>query len=476
MKRLLVAALCLSVALAQTTSTSTNVTGNILQPIDPSKVQIQVAYMNLFGRGGIPFLLINGQDYGRADRLNAEFNISQQSDTIVRVEKDGVVLLLPIDTTEAYAAQLNYNVQIGSKRIVGRAATLHNGRTLFLPLSTLAEAFGYQYVSGDKGSFVQPSAQLTNVASKIESKYDRLVIEINRNVKPVVTFSNNRLKLQFNGVGGSPANYTTGGQFVKMATVENNEKGLAVTMDLPSNTGYRYYSLPAQAGGRARVVLDVGNIFKREESQLAQLQEKPVIVLDAGHGGKDTGVNIGKPEKEVTLELSRQVGALLSKAGWQVRYTRTADVNPDLNSRADLARKSNVFLSLHLGAFPGASRNGITVYQSDGSTGLAIIDRIRNANNAKLFYAVSPYSSSQRLSNQLRSDLEGSGFQVSQGKLKRNVLLNNAPHAALLVELAWPQDENDAKLLRSGFKMSKMAESIARSVATYLTPKNVGTL
>jgi len=80
-------------------------------------------------------------------------------------------------------------------------------------------------------------------------------------------------------------------------------------------------------------------------------QTKPfIVVLDPGHGGKDPG-NLGNgfKEKEIVLDVSKQVGALLSDQGVKVIYTRTTDIFIELYDRAPIANKADadLFVSIH---------------------------------------------------------------------------------------------------------------------------------
>lgn len=91
-----------------------------------------------------------------------------------------------------------------------------------------------------------------------------------------------------------------------------------------------------------------------------QAQSKPfTIVLDAGHGGHDSG-NLGtkrydKSEKDIALEVTLKVGAILNDEAKDIKvlYTRTTDVYPDLWQRAKIANESNAdfFISIHCNFF-----------------------------------------------------------------------------------------------------------------------------
>lgn len=94
---------------------------------------------------------------------------------------------------------------------------------------------------------------------------------------------------------------------------------------------------------------------------------RPLVILDAGHGGADPGaIGIGGAyEKYVTLAYSRHVKAALEKTGrYRVRLTRDGDRFIPLRRRVGFARESkgDVFLSLHADSAPRAGVRGLSVY------------------------------------------------------------------------------------------------------------------
>ena len=84
--------------------------------------------------------------------------------------------------------------------------------------------------------------------------------------------------------------------------------------------------------------------------------QKPfIVVLDAGHGGKDSG-NIGNGfvEKDIVLDVTLQIGKILEKVpGIKVVYTRKTDVLIDLYRRGPIANEvdADIFVSIHCDAF-----------------------------------------------------------------------------------------------------------------------------
>lgn len=98
----------------------------------------------------------------------------------------------------------------------------------------------------------------------------------------------------------------------------------------------------------------------------AQKSEKFTVVLDAGHGGKDTGAHYhGKMEKEANLEVTLKVGKILEQnPNINVIYTRKTDVFIELRERAKIANRANanLFVSIHCNANKNTSAYGSETY------------------------------------------------------------------------------------------------------------------
>lgn len=101
--------------------------------------------------------------------------------------------------------------------------------------------------------------------------------------------------------------------------------------------------------------------------QWADAQRLFTVVLDAGHGGKDSGtVGNGGKEKDITLAVAKLVGAKIQASHPEVRvlYTRRADVFVGLQERADFANrnKASMMLSIHVNSAPSKSVYGTETY------------------------------------------------------------------------------------------------------------------
>ncbi len=117
----------------------------------------------------------------------------------------------------------------------------------------------------------------------------------------------------------------------------------------------------------------------------ADAVSRPVIVLDAGHGGEDGGASgaDGTTEKDLNLAVTKSVASILSAVGYDVRLTRTDDrllydmyddltdytghkKTYDLRNRLRFAKEADAALlvSIHMNKFAEAQYKGLQVYYS----------------------------------------------------------------------------------------------------------------
>lgn len=114
----------------------------------------------------------------------------------------------------------------------------------------------------------------------------------------------------------------------------------------------------------------------------AQLQDRPMIVIDAGHGGVDSGaVGGGIMEKDVTLSVARALRKQLESTGrYRARLTRERDIFIKLAERTRMARRvdADLFISIHADSING---NG---YAAQGASFYTISDRASDEQTARL--------------------------------------------------------------------------------------------
>lgn len=93
-----------------------------------------------------------------------------------------------------------------------------------------------------------------------------------------------------------------------------------------------------------------------------------LVVIDAGHGGKDPGTTsyLGHSEKGINLKIAKKLAAILKARGMQVKMIRDSDTTIDKYDRADQANRINpdLFVAIHCDANPKLTIRGYSVWVS----------------------------------------------------------------------------------------------------------------
>jgi N-acetylmuramoyl-L-alanine amidase len=101
------------------------------------------------------------------------------------------------------------------------------------------------------------------------------------------------------------------------------------------------------------------------------LGEDSWVVIDPGHGGRDTGIvgERGVKEKDVVLKIATGLKRELERRGIKVRLTRRGDYKLSLERRQEIANYLNacLFISLHLNGSADKSLQGYEIYYSSNS-------------------------------------------------------------------------------------------------------------
>ncbi|MBW4475387.1 MAG: N-acetylmuramoyl-L-alanine amidase [Tolypothrix brevis GSE-NOS-MK-07-07A] len=175
---------------------------------------------------------------------------------------------------------------------------------------------------------------------------------------------------------------------------------------------------------------------------------RAIVVIDPGHGGKDSGaVGIGGlQEKNVVLPIGQRVAAILEQNGVNAILTRNSDTFVSLPGIVDIATRSNatLFVSIHANAVGNRPDvNGLEVYYYDGGYGLAEVVR--------------------------RSILQNIDTIKDRGTRKaRFYVLRKSSMPSILVETGYMTGREDNPRLATTEYQNRMAEAIARGVLRYL--------
>jgi N-acetylmuramoyl-L-alanine amidase len=229
--------------------------------------------------------------------------------------------------------------------------------------------------------------------------------------------------------------------------------------------------------------------------------DKPIVVVDPGHGGIDDGAHGGGGvlEKEVTLAFGKALGKLLEASGrYRVVYTRDDDSYISLGERVAIARRNNadLFVSIHANSFPGGSVRGAIVYTASDKASdnmAAALANTENESDALAGVDVNAADSNDVMS--ILNDLtlrETRNFGVVFARnlikeLGKSTRLFKVPHQeasfkvleapdvpSALIELGYLTNPNDAKLMTTGAWQDKTAESIVKAIDDYFSTRVAG--
>jgi len=159
------------------------------------------------------------------------------------------------------------------------------------------------------------------------------------------------------------------GSYVRMAQYKSNIVRVVITS--PKKYKVQAYQ-PLFSGKEYHIVLPKGKVSSHKKHTVVKkkkvkkssynIHKHELIVIDAGHGGHDTGaIGGGKREKDLVLQVAKKVAKELRKRGHPVYMTRTKDHFLKLPQRTKIADKKNavVFISIHANSVPKSKRNKI---------------------------------------------------------------------------------------------------------------------
>jgi N-acetylmuramoyl-L-alanine amidase len=214
------------------------------------------------------------------------------------------------------------------------------------------------------------------------------------------------------------------------------------------------------------------------------------IVIDAGHGGHDTGTigPDGLMEKELVLDVSLRLGRLLeTRLGADVIYTRDDDTFIPLETRTAIAneQQADLFVSIHANSSPDPSARGVETYYlnfTSNADALEVAAR-ENAVSEKSIHELQDLVKKITLkekideSRELASDVQQSLYSGLSAKNPgiRNRGVKKAPFVVLiganmpsiLAEISFVSNTTDEEKLQTPEYRQKIAESLYRGIAKY---------
>lgn len=325
------------------------------------------------GRRALAATLVNDQEYVALDDVAAFVPLSIRED-----RQGGVSIVVRGKTIVAPRDRALVSVD---GRVVALPAPLTRagGRWLapvdFLPraLAPLAEV-RIEYRRASR-LLVIGNVRVPRVTARIEAagQGTRITMEIAPPAGVTTVTESDRVlvRLDADGLDLAPVAGTS-----PAVTQVRAEGAAAVAIGLAPSAG-SVRALASNTETMARVVIDITPPAQAPESPAATPAPAPpslvskaglqTVVIDAGHGGEDSGARGvgGTLEKQVTLDVARRLKTVLeSRLGVRVVLTRDDDrlVSADERTATANNAKGDVFVSLHLSASPLPSMTGAAIY------------------------------------------------------------------------------------------------------------------
>jgi N-acetylmuramoyl-L-alanine amidase len=215
------------------------------------------------------------------------------------------------------------------------------------------------------------------------------------------------------------------------------------------------------------------------------------IVIDAGHGGHDTGTigPNGLEEKDLVLEVGRRLGKLLeTRLGAEVVYTRKDDTFIPLETRTAIANqaRADLFVSIHANSSHDPDARGVETYYLNFTSSPEALDVAarENAVSEKSIYELQDLVKKIALKEKIEESREfagdvqaslHSGLAVKSPAIRDRgvkkapfIVLIGANMPSILAEISFVSNPTDERRLATGEYRERIAESLYKGIARYV--------
>lgn len=347
------------------------------------------------------------------------------TNTLLLTPSNQVAQAIPLDSSVPNLKPLNAPNPISTSAVIERLSFSNTGQLLIETSQPVNYRANFDRISGN--------FNLTVSNAKISANLQRPTLTANSPIE--------RIRLSQVGNSVEIGIKTVKGWQVRETQRLNNQQ---IKLQI-SSTGVA--KLPNNNSTQPALPNNSPSIFS---PQNISDRRRGVIYIDAGHGGNDPGaVANGIQEKDVVLPISLNLGEVLQTLGYTVYYTRTNDVEIDLEPRVETAERINadVFVSIHANSLAANNSDisGIETYHSRNST----VGR-----------ELANYVHSQIISMTGASDrsVRGAGFYV--------IAKTSMP--AILVETGFVTNPTEARNLSTPSYQKLMAEAIAKGIDQFM--------
>jgi len=220
------------------------------------------------------------------------------------------------------------------------------------------------------------------------------------------------------------------------------------------------------------------------------------ILIDPGHGGKDSGAvgehsvggkRIRVVEKDIALEVSKRVHTTLSERfpDRRILITRKDDVYPTLEERVDMANEVDladneaiIYISIHANASFNKNAKGFEVWYLNPEYRRILVDKDKvgglGEDIAPILNAMLEEEFTTESIILARSILEGLGTRIGSESQNRGVraeewfVVRNAKMPSVLVEMGFVTNPEEAKLLSEDDYLRRIADGVYNGVVDFV--------
>ena len=226
----------------------------------------------------------------------------------------------------------------------------------------------------------------------------------------------------------------------------------------------------ALIGGFAYFGASLSGRNEKISAEDASVHTRPIIVIDAGHGGEDGGASgeDGTKEKDLNLLVAQALSDILTAAGYDARMTRTTDCllydlygdltdytghkkTYDLRNRLRFTKEAgaDLLISIHMNKFPQSQYSGLQVYYST------------NAPESRIVAGV--------IRNYTKQYLQPQNERETKAATSSIYLLHRCDIPAVMVECGFLSNEEELSRLKDETYRRQLALVIACATAESLS-------
>lgn len=289
---------------------------------------------------------------------------------------------------------------------------------------------------------------------------------------------------------------------VRLGNLDNNGKRIVFVLKGNANIKKKFILEPNSSQKDWRLVIDLGtnavvssskssNVNRNNNASV--VKRKKIVVLDAGHGGKDPGA-IGRSfktyEKNITLQMVKELKGMLEKKGYKVYLTRSTDIFIPLRKRVAIARSyhADLFISVHADSTVNRKAQGFSIYTlSETASDKEAEALAERENKADIIDGMDFSDNSPEINDVLISLSQNDSRNKSSkfasyvvNEVRRNVKMVSNAHKfagfavlkapdvpSVLLELGYLSNYSEEKKLRQPVYRRKLANYITNAIDRY---------